>query len=313
MDISVWFFKELKDVYGFRHSRLSSLLVSHILAGQIRFKEIQVVLQQYLQDEGKLFNFHLKLRALSYIGSGSTFLLCELLSNSFSNSILYNFRETDKMWDVYKDIESKNEHTYSTVVDGLCRQQKLEDAVSFLRDSEWKDVGGPSVVSFNSIMSAQSGFVDTAKTFLCTVLKCGLVLTVYSHNILINRFYLAGSIGEVLELAGDLNIKHGVEPDTVTYNILAKGFHLLGMIKWVWEIIQQMLDKGLTPDVITCTILLCGHCQLGNIDKGLRLLKDMRSSGSDLKLNSVIIPCSVMLSGLCKTGRIEEASPCSTE
>lgn len=162
-------------------------------------------------------------------------------------------------------------------------------------------------------MSAQSGFVDTAKSFLCTVLKCGLVLTVYSHNILINRFCLAGSIGEALELAGDMNIKHGVEPDTVTYNILAKGCHLLGMIKWVWEIIQQMLDKGLTPDVITYTILLCGHCQLGNIDKGLRLLKDMRSSGSDLKLNSVIIPCSVMLSGLCKTGRIEEASPCSTE
>lgn len=89
-------------------------------------------------------------------------------------------------------------------------------------------------------MSAQSGFVDTAKSFLCTVSKCGLVLTVYSHNILINRFCLAGSIGEALELAGDMNIKHGVEPDTVTYNILAKGCHLLGMIKWVWEIIQQM-------------------------------------------------------------------------
>ncbi|KAJ4884006.1 Pentatricopeptide repeat protein [Raphanus sativus] len=71
------------------------------------------------------------------------------------------------------------------------------------------------------------------------VLKCGLVLTVYSHNILINRFCLAGSIGEALELAGDMNIKHGVEPDNVTYNILAKGCHLLGMIKWVWEIIQQ--------------------------------------------------------------------------
>ncbi|KAL0897372.1 hypothetical protein Bca101_081333 [Brassica carinata] len=154
------------------------------------------------------------------------------VSTQAYNSILYivyNFRKTDKMWDVYKNIESKNKHPYSTVVDGLCRQQKLEDAVSFLRDSEWKDVSGLSVVSFNSIMSAycKSGFVYTAKSFLCTVLKCRLVPTVYSHNILINGLCLAGSIGEALELAGDMNIKHGVEPDTVTYNILAKGFHLL--------------------------------------------------------------------------------------
>ncbi|KAL0733217.1 hypothetical protein Bca4012_009427 [Brassica carinata] len=194
------------------------------------------------------------------------------VSTQAYNSILYivyNFRKTDKMWDVYKDIKSKNEHTYSTVVDGLCRQQKLEDAVSFLRDSEWKDVSGPSVVSFNSIMSAycKSGFVYTAKYFLCTVLKCGLVPTVYSHNILINGLCLAGSIGEALELAGDMNIKHGVEPDTVTYNILAKGFHLLG-----------------------------------NIDKGLRLLKDMLSSGFDLKLNSVVIPCN-----LCRLGELDMA------
>lgn len=52
-DLSVWFFKELKDVYGFRHSRFSTLLVSHILAGHRRFKELQVVLEQLLQEEGK--------------------------------------------------------------------------------------------------------------------------------------------------------------------------------------------------------------------------------------------------------------------
>lgn len=52
-DLSVWFFKELKDVYGFRHSRFSTFLVSHILAGQRRFRELQVILEQLLQEEGK--------------------------------------------------------------------------------------------------------------------------------------------------------------------------------------------------------------------------------------------------------------------
>lgn len=52
-DLSVWFFNELKDVYGFRHSRFSALLVSHVLASQRRFKELQVILEQLLQEEGK--------------------------------------------------------------------------------------------------------------------------------------------------------------------------------------------------------------------------------------------------------------------
>lgn len=64
-----------------------------------------------------------------------------------------------------------------------------------------------------------------------------------------------------------------------------------------------MFDKGLIFDVIIYIILLCGYCQLGNIDKGLRLLKDMLLRG--FELNSVIF-CSVMFSGLCKIGCIEE-------
>lgn len=56
-DLSVWFFKELRDIYGFRHSRFSTLLVSHIFAGQRRFKELQVILEQLLQEEGKSSTF----------------------------------------------------------------------------------------------------------------------------------------------------------------------------------------------------------------------------------------------------------------
>lgn len=56
-DLSVWFFKELRDIYGFRHSKFSTLLVSHVFAGQRRFKELQVILQQILQEEGKFSLF----------------------------------------------------------------------------------------------------------------------------------------------------------------------------------------------------------------------------------------------------------------
>lgn len=61
-DLSVWFFKELKDIYGFHHSSFSTLFVSHIYARQRRFKELQVILEQLLQEQGKFlyFQFHWK-------------------------------------------------------------------------------------------------------------------------------------------------------------------------------------------------------------------------------------------------------------
>ena len=52
------------------------------------------------------------------------------------------------MWDVYNEIKvtgtTQSKQTNSIVIDGLCRQPNLQDAVSFLRDTEEKGLG-PSV------------------------------------------------------------------------------------------------------------------------------------------------------------------------
>ncbi|KAK9992572.1 hypothetical protein SO802_027557 [Lithocarpus litseifolius] len=144
------------------------------------------------------------------------------------NSVLYNLRHTDIMWDVRNEIKDsgtpENEYTSSILIHGLCEQSRLQDAVSFLQISEGKDTG-LSVVSFNTIMTrfCKLGYVDVAKSFFCMMLKCGLLPDSYSYNILIHGLCVAGSMEEALEFKNDME-KHGVEPDIVTYNILAKGF-----------------------------------------------------------------------------------------
>jgi hypothetical protein len=55
-EFAVGFFHLLKDWYWFRHSRVSWLVVSHILAGKRRFKELQLIIKQMVEEEGMAFH-----------------------------------------------------------------------------------------------------------------------------------------------------------------------------------------------------------------------------------------------------------------
>lgn len=55
-DFAVDFFHLLKDRYQFRHSRASRFIVSHVLAEKKRFKEMQLVIKQMVEEEGMVFH-----------------------------------------------------------------------------------------------------------------------------------------------------------------------------------------------------------------------------------------------------------------
>ncbi|KAI8031569.1 putative pentatricopeptide repeat-containing protein [Camellia lanceoleosa] len=75
------------------------------------------------------------------------------------------------------------------------------------------------------------------------------------------------------------------------------------MMNGVWKIIHKMLLNELNPNSVTYKILICGHCQTGNIEEGFKLWEEMLSQG--FQLND--ISYSVLLSSLCKMGRIGKA------
>ncbi|OMO72220.1 hypothetical protein COLO4_27779 [Corchorus olitorius] len=334
-DSAVVFFDFMRNEYRFRHSKFSRFVVAHVLAGQRRFDELRFVLEQLVKEEGSgsapslcelLLNgfrdwdknsWVWDMLAFAYSRSemvhDALYVLAKMKDLKLHatiltyNSLLYNLRHTDFMWDVYNEIKvtgtTQSKQTNSIIIDGLCGQSRLQDAVSFLQETEGKGLG-LSVVSFNTIMSryCKLGFADVAKSFFCMMLKYGLFPDAYSYNILIHGLCIAGSMEEALEFSNDME-KHGVEPDIVTYNILTKGFRLLGLMNGAWKVIQRMLYRGLNPDLVTYTILICGYCQTGNVKEALKLWQEMLSHGFQLSVFSY----SVLLSSLCKSGQVNEA------
>lgn len=53
-DFALAFFFNLRNVYGFRHSSFSRLVVSHVLASKCWFEELRLVVKQMVEDEGIL-------------------------------------------------------------------------------------------------------------------------------------------------------------------------------------------------------------------------------------------------------------------
>lgn len=96
--------------------------------------------------------------------------------------------------------------------------------------------------------------------------KCKVLPDTDSDNILIHGLCVAGSVEEASELANDME-KYRLQTDFVIYNIIVKKFHfcLLGLMSGEAKIVQQMPQKKLNPDVVTCHILVCGHFQVGNV------------------------------------------------
>ncbi|KAJ8548055.1 hypothetical protein K7X08_021291 [Anisodus acutangulus] len=317
------FFFLLRNDYAFKHSRVSHIVIAHILAKKQRFRALKFHLQHFVQQEGsgsahsicelilcrfqKWDSNHVVWDVLA-----SAYSRCQMVDDSLFvfakmkdfniqasiityNNLLYSLRHTDNIWDVYGDIKASginpSEYTNSILIDGLCKQFLMQKAVDFLRESE------PCVVSFNTLMSSscKMGSVDVAKSFFCMMFKCGLHPNVYSYNILIHGLSVAGAMEEALEFTDDME-KHGLEPNQVTYNVLAKGFHLLGMMNGVWKFVNEMLHKGINPDIFTCTMLICGYYN----DEGIKVREDTRFHASD-------ISDTMLLSSLCKSGRFDEA------
>ncbi|KAG1361819.1 putative pentatricopeptide repeat-containing protein [Cocos nucifera] len=228
-------------------------------------------------------------------------------SVSTYDSLMYNLRHTDMVWDIYKEIRacgvSHSEYTYDILIDSLCKQQRLQDAISLFQDMQGQKKIKPCIITFNTLMSGlcNAGLVEVAESILSQMLKYGLHPDRYSYNTLIHGLCVAGSMEEALKLSEDME-KDGIVLDVVTYNILINGYRLLGLISEVWKLIKMMILQGLKPNLVTYTILITGHCEKGDVEEGFRVRREVIAQG--IQLNFVAY--SVLLNALFKKGQIAE-------
>uniref|UniRef100_A0A7N0T5V3 Pentatricopeptide repeat-containing protein n=1 Tax=Kalanchoe fedtschenkoi TaxID=63787 RepID=A0A7N0T5V3_KALFE len=160
--------------------------------------------------------------------------------------------------------------TLNTVVNGLCKNGRVEDALKVLEDMISGKFCAPDNVTFSSII-------------------CGLLIV--------------GRSNEALDLLLCRMPERGLHPTVATYNGLLCGLLKLHLANDAMEIFRTMQTKNVTADSTTHAIIIQGLCDMNLVEEAKRFWDEVvwPSATHDHFVYSAI------LKGLCRSGKFNDA------
>jgi len=115
-----------------------------------------------------------------------------------------------------------------------------------------------------------AGQLEAAKALLQ---EFSSIADVVSYTTIMNGFAQQKSGGQAIALLDEM-CQVGVKPDAITFNSAMDAAIRSLRVTDAWQVLARMVDAGLTPDKVTCTILVKGlHC--GATSEQLSVILDL--------------------------------------
>jgi leucine-rich PPR motif-containing protein len=185
--------------------------------------------------------------------------------------------------------------SYNTVMKGLCRDERWEDAGALIAEMVRKDCP-PDEITFNTVISylCHRGLVDCAMEVVEQMPKYGCKPDNFTYSALVNAFFEHGCVDDTLELLRTMPWK----PNTVCYRSVLKGLCRADRWEDVGKLLAEMIKNQLNLDEVTFGLIIDCLCQKGLVDYGAEAWGKCQSLGAHL-----ILSCTILLSmGFLKMG-----------
>ncbi|KAK4339145.1 hypothetical protein RND71_040607 [Anisodus tanguticus] len=188
--------------------------------------------------------------------------------------------------------------TFNIVIDGLCKEGKVEDAEEVMKHMAGKGVE-PDIITYNTIMDGYClcGQRDRARRVFDSMIDKNIESDIISYNILINGYCKEKKVDESMQLFCEISHK-GSKPNTATYNTILQGLFEVGRIGDVKQIYAEMISWG--PYLIHTLMPLCSMVILST-----DLLKKLCHSLISWKEREKIL---TIINGFCLEGLLDEAN-----
>jgi pentatricopeptide repeat protein len=190
-----------------------------------------------------------------------------------------------------------NEITLNILLDGVCRWSTAWSAKCLLECSaeiEWH----VNVVNYNTVMRRlcdERRWLAVIKLFVDMVKK-GMAPNTWTFNIVVHSLCKLGRFREAFCLLGSEDFV----ADVVTYNTLIRHLSFLGKAYEACLLLHEMIEKGITPNDITGSLLVDCLCREGKFLVALSYLN--RSPEDGLSRSAV----SSIVRGLIAGGKLNE-------
>ncbi|KAI3947792.1 hypothetical protein MKX01_034457 [Papaver californicum] len=158
--------------------------------------------------------------------------------------------------------------TYSTIINGLCKVGRLDEAKKKFVEMKAKNVSPDSVI----------------------------------YETFIHGFCNQGKISSAFRVLRDME-KKGCKPCTQTYNSLISGLSSEQKTDAIYNLMKEMEMKGISPDVFTYNNLISSLCEGGKATDATSVLDKMLKNHVFPNVSSF----KLLISALCKTRYYREA------
>ncbi|KHN07499.1 Pentatricopeptide repeat-containing protein, partial [Glycine soja] len=206
-----------------------------------------------------------------------------------------------------KEGEEPGTLTYNVVVNGLCKEDRVDDALRVV-EMMAKKGKKPDVVTYNTLLKGLCGAakIDEAMELWKLLLseKFHVKLDVFTFNNLIQGLCKEGRVHDAAMIHYSMVEMWLQDVDVVFFNIIIDGtlkagmlnlprFSKLGMLYEAMALYEKMVSCGHVPDVVVFDSLLKGYGLKGETEKIISLLHQMADKDvvPDSKLTSTILAC----------------------
>ncbi|CAN6580195.1 unnamed protein product [Malus baccata var. baccata] len=193
---------------------------------------------------------------------------------------LCKYSSWDEAMELFKLIEEKgytcNEITYATMINGLCKAGKTSKALEILMKM-WEDGRlKPNQNCYNPIMDSlcKERRIDDALTLFRDMISKSVVPGIITYSTLIHGLCNTSRWEEMLSLFEGM-VDQGVKPNVITYNTLIYALCQSGRMEKAKSYLICMLNSGISPDVYTYSILISSLCKEEKIQEALTLLENI--------------------------------------
>merc|ERR1719327_1559276 len=196
-------------------------------------------------------------------------------------------RDLDGVWRCWKDM--RNRHitptsiTIGCMVEALVNNGDTEGAYDLVQQMQ---TDGHCKVAVNAVIycSLLKGFarekkLDRAWAVYQEMKELELEMSTVACNAVLDACARTGRMERVPGIWADMRA-HGIKPNLITYSTTMKGHCQAGDIQRGLALMEEMQrDTDLKPDEIMYNSLLDGCAQHNLVDEGLRLLNEMQAKG----------------------------------
>ncbi|OMP11343.1 hypothetical protein CCACVL1_00569 [Corchorus capsularis] len=154
---------------------------------------------------------------------------------------------------------------YNSVLYGLYKENRLEEALEFL--SKMENLFPRAVDRSLTILGfCEEGRLEDAKRVYDQMTREGGISSVIVYDCLIRGFCVKGCVQEAVEVMNEM-VVYGYFPVTSTVNAVLGGFCSQGKVGSALKLMEDMVGRGCIPDEGSYSLLINGFCRNGDVQK----------------------------------------------